>query len=603
MLKILNKQPMRVSMHYLVGGFCFLSFISLVRFFYLYQSKKKDFKKLKPPYSIGNYIRNLRNIDTSSNQQNSKVQNKPEQPVKQSRTLPITPAILDSSWEGANVIHQYLCIDNHVYEGVSRLSGETIDNFSDLSTKLKTYEHNFQGLTEGSLNKIKGHIAEGHIAEHFKEAGGEVTWPEASNQEGFDLLLNGNPIQSKLIANANNLTEHFQKYPGIPVVIPSDTENIPETAFHFNPSEGIDSFSDYLKDNPENAVIVNHQLSNADLTENIEQGTDLATGAIDFDFPWVTAAFSSFRELNLLINDDTDILSSIKNAGLDVAGVGAGIMAGGEIGAMLGSVVPGPGTVIGAGAGAVVGAMMGRSITNDMKQKPLKDALKEMKKSRRKLKKEVKKVQETYSQQFNNLKQEEQDKINYKAKETKSFINKQIDDLKKWLVNREKPSNSLKYSLLQNIEEKTKYLKQKETLSWIDYLWPNQTVIMSIAFQRYINQHKNYFREKFMQSKFKDRGDLFQEFAKRGLCQRYILAEIEKSEEKRKINEDDLINEIKQKQDAILKLRAKSMKQLISKVGKYTDQIKEELSPYIKDIKNCRKLVEKEAKKLGRKAA
>ena len=80
-----------------------------------------------------------------------------ENTVKQggtkSQTLPVSPVIGDNILAGANVFHQYMCIDNHMYEGLSRLSGEHLDNFSDLSAKLKDYTHGFDGLTEGALKQ------------------------------------------------------------------------------------------------------------------------------------------------------------------------------------------------------------------------------------------------------------------------------------------------------------------------------------------------------------------------------------------------------------------------------------------------------------------
>ena len=81
----------------------------------------------------------------------------------------------DSALIGANAIYQYMCIDDHLYKGISELSGERIDNFSDLSAKLETYSHDSQGLTDGALSKIKGHVAESHVSEHFKETGIDVT--------------------------------------------------------------------------------------------------------------------------------------------------------------------------------------------------------------------------------------------------------------------------------------------------------------------------------------------------------------------------------------------------------------------------------------------
>ena len=264
-------------------------------------SKKAYF----PPYNIGNFIKKLRHADIQNNTVSHTSKKLKEATDK--HNLPLSPVIADSAIVGVNVFHQYMFIDDNIYEGVSRLSGENIDSFSDLSAKLKTYKHDSQGLTVDSLNKIKGHIAESHVAKHFQEAGIEVNWPETSNQEGWDLLLNGNSIQIKLTNNTNSLIEHFKNNPEIPVIIPSDADNIPETAFHFDPSDNIDSLFDYLKETPEKAVIVDNQLSNAELTESIEEGTDLLMGATEFHLPFFTTAFTFSREIKLLKNKDTDM--------------------------------------------------------------------------------------------------------------------------------------------------------------------------------------------------------------------------------------------------------------------------------------------------------
>ena len=490
---------------------------------------------------------------------------------------------------GANVFYQYMCIDDHTYEGISRLSGENIDNFSDLSAKLETYSHDSQGLTEGALNKLKGHVAESHVAKHFEETGVEVAWPEASNQEGWDLLLNGNQVNVKLVSDANNLVEHFKEHPEIPVVIPSDADNIPETAFHFDPSEGIDHLFDYLKDNPENAVIVNEQLSYIGIEENLEAGTDLALGVDEgipgFNFPLITTAVSGWREINLLEKGDTDIESAIKNAGLDIAGVGVGAGIGATIGT---AILPVIGTVV----GGFLGSMIGREVTNDIKLTPFKDAQKVWKKVVKEFKQEAQKSAVKYKQQFDQSQKIEQSNLDQKAFRIKNTINHDIKNLQKWTIEREKPSIKLRKDLLRNISDEVIHIQ----LNWIDYFWPTPQAIVYI---RKLNAVKS-LKQQIESNPHVDRASLFEMCAKEGLCRSYIFSEIKRTEEDRKTRENQLTDSIREKQKTLLDQRLKSMKKLSSKVTKYTTQIRKELSPFVHKARDAQDCVQKEAQKLGR---
>lgn len=581
---------MQMILFSILSGVSLFIFISFVRYIILYNSNSVErLSKTAsfPIYDIADFIKKYRYTDFQNNK--TFHTRKDLKKTINKNTLSVSPVIADSALVGANVFHQYMCIDDKMYEGISSLSGEDINTFSDLSAKLGTYKHDLQGLIEGSLNKIKGHVAESHVAEHFQEAGIEVRWPETSSQEGFDLLLNEHPMQSKFIEDANNLIEHFQKYPGIPVIIPSDADNIPETAFYFSSSEGIDSLFDYLKNIPEKAVIVDNQLSNVVLTESIEQDTDLLTGATDFNFPFITAAFASFREAKLLKNKDTDIISALKNAGLDIAGVEGG----GTIGATIGSIfLPGIGTVI----GGLIGALLGRNFTNDIKHKPLKDHEESIKK----LKEESEKAEKKYRYKFNQDKENEQNNLNKTAKKTKDVISEKIKNLRKWIIDREKPSSKLQYNLLTNIPDTIKSIKKELKLSWIEYFWPSKK---TIAYKKQMKEVKKYFKEQFMNDKFIDRGNLLQEFSKKGLCRHYVLSEIKRTEEERKNRENNLVNYIIQEQDVLLKQRSECMNRLAIKIKEYALQIRQELSPYIKEIQNYQQLVEKEARKLGKKSA
>ena len=578
-----------------LGGLALFSLTSFIRYILLYRSKRvKGLEKVNfPSYDIGNLLKESRKpkLDTKrdvtqtlniSNPDTSKI-------TPKHRDLPITPVIGDSMLIGANVFYQYMCIDDHTYEGISRLSGENIDNFSDLSAKLETYAHDSQGLTEGALNKLKGHVAESHVAKHFEETGVEAVWPEASNQEGWDLLLNGNQVNVKLVNDANNLLAHFKEHPEIPVVIPSDADSIPETAFHFDPSEGIDHLFDYLKDNPENAVIVNEQLSYIGIEENLEAGTDLALGVDEgipgFNFPLITTAVSGWREINLLEKGDTDIESAIKNAGLDIAGVGVGAGIGMAIGT---AILPGIGTA----AGGFLGSMIGREVTKDIKLIPFKDAQKVWKKAVKEFKQKAQKSAVKYKQQFNQSQKIEQSNLDQQALRIKDTINHDIRNLRKRTIEREKPSIKLRKDLLRNISNEVMHIQ----LNWIDYFWPSSQTIVYI---RKLNAIKS-LRQQIESNPHVDRASLFEMCAKEGLCRSYILFEIERIEEGRKIHENQLIDNIKEKQKTLLDQRLKSMKKLSSKVTEYTTQIRKELLPYIHQVKNSQNYVQKEALKLGK---
>ena len=585
------------------GGLALFSLTSFIRYILLYRSKRVQRleKTHFPSYDIGSFIKEFRKpkldaqsdvIQASSTLNSNNLKTNPKH-----HDLPIAPVIGDSMIVGANIFYQYMCIDDHIYEGISRLSGESIDNFSDLSAKVHTYSNDYPGLTEGALNKLKGSVAESHIAEHFEKAGVEVAWPETSNQEGWDLLLNGNQVNVKLVNNANNLTEHFKENPQIPVVIPSDADNIPETAFHFDPSEDVDHLFDYLKDNPENAVIVNESLSSAYLTENVEESTDFALGVDEgipgFNFPLITTAFSGWREIKLLDKGHTEMETSLKNIGLDVAGIGVGLGVGAEAGAVVGSLIlPGIGTAIGGVLGGLFGATVGREITNNVKEEPLKEAQKKMKKTVKNLKKETQKTAIKYKKQFNQDQKIEQNKLKKQALQAKQKINNEVKSLRLWSIEKEKPSRHLKQSLLKNISDEVMRIQP----SWVNYLWPSPQTIVCLKKRSVIKA----LRVKIENDSYVDRASLFEMCAKKGLCRSYIFSDIKRTEEDRKMHENQLTDSIRKKQDALLNQRLTSMKKLSSKVTEYTQQIRKELSPYIHQIKSSQDYVQKEAQKLGK---
>ena len=191
---------------------------------------------------------------------------------------------------------------------------------------------------------------------------------------------------------------------------------------------------------------------NVDLTNSIDM-TDL-TDLTDFDFsghiPVMTIAVSSFREFNLLMDNKTDAMTSLKNIGLDAAGAGGGGLVGAKAGALAGSLFGPVGTLIGGIAGGICGAMGGRALTNEIKQKPLKNAI------------------EAYQSNANQMKEETRNKSrnmlesisNFTSEKRKAFKNdKMLKEIP--VVENESTVISITLILYQAVTEHMASMKQK----------------------------------------------------------------------------------------------------------------------------------------------
>lgn len=126
--------------------------------------------------------------------------------------------------------------------------------------------------------------------------------------------------------------------------------------------------------------------------------------------PVITIALSSFREFQLLSNDKTDYITSLKNIALDAVGAGGGAVVGAKAGAMAGSFFGPIGTVVGGILGGIGGAIGGRAITNNIKTQPLKNAIAE------------------YESQYALMKSETEEKSRETARYIKSYAENKRDE-------------------------------------------------------------------------------------------------------------------------------------------------------------------------------
>lgn len=73
-------------------------------------------------------------------------------------------------------------------------------------------------MTTGAEWSLRGYTAERLVMDKLIADGHDVQLAEASNTPGLDLIVDGEAVQVKCGTSISNLTEHFEKYPDIPVI-------------------------------------------------------------------------------------------------------------------------------------------------------------------------------------------------------------------------------------------------------------------------------------------------------------------------------------------------------------------------------------------------
>jgi len=515
---------------------------------------------------------------------------------------------------GADILHNFLAVDDHVYEGIGRLANEQFASIGDLSAKVQSYEHNiWDGLSEKGVDKVGGHIGEAYAAEHFADTGVNVEWPDASNQVGWDLLLNGHETNVKLLSDATNLSEHFSKYPDIPAIIPGDAANIPEGAFFFDPSEGIDSLTDVLASGQENLVIVDTSLSGAEIMEQTANATDLLAGSADIvgaNIPLVTLAFSGWRETKLLRQSQTNLSSAAKNIGLDVAGTGLGAAAGAKGGALIGTMIGGPvGAGIGALVGGIAGAVGGRYISNDIKKADFEEALEEVKNAEESFSSALAQETEHLSREYEVAKLEKIEELRRQAQAQDAELQAQIADVREKRVNDEKLSKdeikALFDKAMQELDATIENLKsmKRDTPFLKRTLWPDVTdMSINAGLDKLHSTRKNFVitKREHATTRIDTTAEVFSTLANLGLQRKHIIRELKRLEKSRLHREKDLRASLNSRQEDLIKKRVEATKFLRDKIDSLKDRMRETLKPRIDDLNSKSEHAKQEAAKLGR---
>lgn len=240
-------------------------------------------------------------------------------------------------------IYDYVMINPTVVEGLDFARTEDLSSLFNLSQFASGID---TSILSGDMAQIQGYVAEQMLAVELQAKGYDVEFPEASNNPGWDILIDGQPFQVKNLADPAGVNEHLERYPDIPVYVNEELA----TYFEGNPQVYVSS------------------ISREEVLEATTSTLDHADDLLDFEIPWITAGVSSLSNVKRLWSDDVTMNQAILNVASDTTSRVALGAFGQKTGILVGTLLFGPaGGITGAVFGAFVGASHGGKLSTSIK--------------------------------------------------------------------------------------------------------------------------------------------------------------------------------------------------------------------------------------------
>lgn len=266
----------------------------------------------------------------------------------------IMAAAADGAIAGSFIAEAALKIDLQVLHALEFSTTEHLHGLADIDSYIQA--HFFSApvaSAEGWFERLTGYVAEQKAATALEQMGHHVEFAPVANQPVWDLLADGHQVQIKEgLAGAKDFV----------------------AAHH----QGVDVFTGpgvagAIKDPSVHALDV---LDKDSIHAATEQTLNGVNGVVDLGFhiPFITLAFSTWRESKLLWNEKITFERALRNVGMDVVGVGGGALAGAKVGGLVGNLLPGPGTAIAAILGSIAGAIFGKLTSTAIRHAPFKKA-------------------------------------------------------------------------------------------------------------------------------------------------------------------------------------------------------------------------------------
>jgi uncharacterized membrane-anchored protein YhcB (DUF1043 family) len=262
-------------------------------------------------------------------------------------------AAADGIVAAAFIADAALGIDPHVLQALEFSTAEHLHGLADIDSYVQSHFFDVPVFSaEGWFERLTGYVAEQKAATALDQLGHHVEFAPVANQPMWDLLVDGHPVQIKEgLAGAKDFVLH---HPGVDVFTGPDVAAA-------------------IKDPSVHALDVLDKDSIHVATEQSLNGVD---GVVDpgLHFPFITMAFSSYREARLLWNEKTTFERALVHVGIDVVGVSGGALAGAKAGGLLGTVFGPPGTVVGSIVGSIAGAICGKLVSTSIRKATFREA-------------------------------------------------------------------------------------------------------------------------------------------------------------------------------------------------------------------------------------
>lgn len=116
-----------------------------------------------------------------------------------------------------DILYNAVSIDPMVLAAADFSRSEDIGDIFQFGAFAERISSMTSAAAAGAGNNLRGYVSEQLVAARLTEVGHVVSFPETSNNAGFDLLVDGVPFQVKCLQSLDGLREHFSKYPDMPV--------------------------------------------------------------------------------------------------------------------------------------------------------------------------------------------------------------------------------------------------------------------------------------------------------------------------------------------------------------------------------------------------
>ena len=204
-----------------------------------------------------------------------------------------------------------------------------------------------QAAQEGTINALQGFVAERVFAQHLQSRGFEVEFPSSPNQPGYDLLIGGVPYQIKNVLDPRHISNHFDRYPDIPVITNA------EMTEHFSNTLGV----------------LTLPIKHSEIVERTHTALGTGKEIFDLEVPGIVLAVATGRAVFAVIRGKSTLGTALPAALVDSVGMAAGGIVGSKALALAGLVLGPYGSVVGGILGTIAGARQGFVLVQGLKRR------------------------------------------------------------------------------------------------------------------------------------------------------------------------------------------------------------------------------------------